>query len=145
MLKSFQMRVTIGQINTTNGDYEGNTTRILQAIAQAKKSGATYADIRINRYRNESIFTREQQVQNVRRSENFGFGVRVLVKGAWGFSSSRVVTPEEVRRVTAEATETARANAEYLKKLLWVAEKLIRVSVIFDAAGKSLRLVKPRL
>jgi len=36
-------------------------------------------------------------------------------------------------------------HAEYLKKLLWVAEKLIRVSVIFDAAGKPLRLVKPSL
>jgi len=31
------MRVTIGQINTTNGDYEGNVARILNAIDQAKK------------------------------------------------------------------------------------------------------------
>src|ERR671938_413396 len=31
------MRVTIGQINTTNGDFEGNTERILRAIAQAKE------------------------------------------------------------------------------------------------------------
>src|SRR5437762_2178055 len=31
------MRVTIGQINTTNGDYAGNTERILRAIARAKQ------------------------------------------------------------------------------------------------------------
>ena len=31
------MRVTIGQINTTNGDYEGNTERILRAIEQARR------------------------------------------------------------------------------------------------------------
>ncbi len=31
------MRVTIGQINTTNGDYEGNTAAILRAIEQAKR------------------------------------------------------------------------------------------------------------
>jgi NAD+ synthase (glutamine-hydrolysing) len=31
------MRVTIGQINTTNGDYEGNVARIISAIEQAKK------------------------------------------------------------------------------------------------------------
>ena len=31
------MRVTIGQINTTNGDIEGNTERILRAIAQARE------------------------------------------------------------------------------------------------------------
>src|SRR5229473_5565440 len=37
MLKSLKMRVTIGQINTTNGDYEGNVARILGAIEQARK------------------------------------------------------------------------------------------------------------
>src|ERR1041385_5182339 len=31
------MRVTIGQINTTNGDFEGNTNSILRAIEQGKK------------------------------------------------------------------------------------------------------------
>ena len=31
------MRVTIGQINTTNGDFESNTARIIAAIAQAKQ------------------------------------------------------------------------------------------------------------
>ena len=35
------------------------------ALSTARKLGVTYADIRINRYRNESIATREQQVQNV--------------------------------------------------------------------------------
>src|SRR6267142_430809 len=33
------MRVTIGQINTTNGDYQGNVARIISAIDQAKKDG----------------------------------------------------------------------------------------------------------
>src|SRR5881409_1103699 len=61
------------------------------ALSLAKKSGAAYADIRINRYRHESIFTREQQVQNVSRTQDFGFGVRVLVKGAWGFAASHIV------------------------------------------------------
>ena len=34
------MRVTIGQINTTNGDYEGNTAGILRAIEQARKDSS---------------------------------------------------------------------------------------------------------
>jgi NAD+ synthase (glutamine-hydrolysing) len=34
------MRVTIGQINTINGDYEGNIARILSAIEQAKKDAS---------------------------------------------------------------------------------------------------------
>src|SRR5262245_49608670 len=86
------------------------------AISRAKKLGATYADIRINRYRNESIATREQRVQNVSRSQSFGFGVRVLVKGAWGFAASYVMTPESIRRITEQAVGIAKANAAYQRK-----------------------------
>jgi NAD+ synthase (glutamine-hydrolysing) len=34
------MRVTIGQINTTNGDYAGNTASVLRAIERAKRDGS---------------------------------------------------------------------------------------------------------
>jgi len=34
------MRVTIGQINTTNGDFKGNVARILSAIDQAKRDSS---------------------------------------------------------------------------------------------------------
>jgi NAD+ synthase (glutamine-hydrolysing) len=34
------MRVTIGQINTINGDYEGNVARILRAIERAKRDAS---------------------------------------------------------------------------------------------------------
>src|SRR5713226_1568453 len=34
------MRVTIGQINTTNGDYEANTAGIIHAIEQGRKDQA---------------------------------------------------------------------------------------------------------
>src|SRR5436853_7933957 len=36
------MRVTIGQINTTNGDFEGNTARIIRAIEQAKQENSNF-------------------------------------------------------------------------------------------------------
>ncbi len=91
------------------------------ALSTARKLGVTYADIRINRYRNEQISTREKQVQNVSRSQNFGFGVRVLFKGTWGFASSRNVTPEEVRRITRQAVDIARANSVYQRKRVTMA------------------------
>ncbi len=34
------MRVTIGQINTTNGDYEGNTAGIIRAMERGRQDGA---------------------------------------------------------------------------------------------------------
>jgi len=86
------------------------------AIATAKTLGASYADFRINRYRYEDIETREQQVRNVSLRQSFGFGVRTLVKGSWGFAASGAVTPQEVRRVTGRAVEIARAHSAYQRK-----------------------------
>ena len=62
------------------------------ALSLAKRLGASYADIRINRYRLEAVTTREKQVLNVSAGQNFGFGVRVLVNGTWGFAGSPLVT-----------------------------------------------------
>ncbi|HUF05207.1 MAG TPA: TldD/PmbA family protein [Aridibacter sp.] len=86
------------------------------ALSEATKAGASYADIRINRYRIESLGTRERQVQFVSRGENFGFGIRVLVNGTWGFAASPDVNEAEVRRVARDAVAIAKANAAYNKK-----------------------------
>lgn len=91
------------------------------ALALAKRLGASYADIRINRYRQESISTRERQVQNVSTNQNFGFGVRVLVNGTWGFAASPIVSIEEVRRVTDEAISIAKANSVFQKNKIELA------------------------
>jgi TldD protein len=80
------------------------------ALATAKKAGASYADIRINRYRNQFIFTRDRRIQNIVNTESYGFGVRVIVDGTWGFSSSSKVTADEIARVAGEAAAIARAN-----------------------------------
>lgn len=86
------------------------------ALSTAKKMGASYADIRINKYRVESMSTRERQVTSVAKGQNYGFGVRVLYKGTWGFAASPLVTSDEVVRVTKEAFEIARANSMFQNK-----------------------------
>ncbi|HSQ24912.1 MAG TPA: NAD+ synthase [Pyrinomonadaceae bacterium] len=53
------MRVTIGQINTTNGDYEGNVARILRAIDQAKREKSdliVFPEITIQGYTSQDWF-----------------------------------------------------------------------------------------
>ncbi len=80
------------------------------ALASAKKAGASYADIRINRYRVQFIFTRDRRVQNIVNTEDYGFGVRVIVDGTWGFASSSQVTKEEIEKVVTQAASIARAN-----------------------------------
>src|SRR5882762_10191767 len=82
------------------------------ALREAKKYKATYCDIRIVRLRDQRVGLRVQSergtgktlaVPNVNEDSTFGFGVRVIVNGAWGFASSPIVTPEEIARVTGEA------------------------------------------
>src|SRR5690606_23173809 len=55
------------------------------ALAAAKAAGATYCDVRIGRYLNQFVVTREDKVQNVVNTESTGVGIRVLANGTWGF------------------------------------------------------------
>src|SRR6266446_6574219 len=80
------------------------------ALAAAKQAGASYVDIRINRYRNQFLFTRDRRVQNIVNTEDFGFGVRVIVDGTWGFASSSAVTKDDIAAVARQAVAIARAN-----------------------------------
>ncbi|MEG2902858.1 MAG: TldD/PmbA family protein, partial [Massilia sp.] len=50
-------------------------------LALAKQGGASYCDVRIGRYLNQAIVTREDKVQNVTNSESAGVGIRVIVNG----------------------------------------------------------------
>ena len=81
------------------------------ALDVAKKLGASYADIRVVDKKQESVRTRNGNVESLGSSRSKGFGVRVLYDGAWGFSSSARITEDEVRRVAEEAVSIAKASA----------------------------------
>jgi TldD protein len=90
------------------------------ALAQARKLGATYADIRINRYRDQLAALRStpdlatgklNHVPSAHESQSFGFGVRVIANGTWGFAGSHLVNKDEIARVAAQAVEVAKANS----------------------------------
>ena len=61
------------------------------ALSAARGKGATYADVRIGRYLNQFLITREDKVQNIVNTESYGVGVRVLAGGTQG--SSREARP----------------------------------------------------
>jgi len=81
------------------------------ALAAARAAKASYCDVRIGRYLNQSVITREHQVGNVTNRESSGVGVRVLVNGAWGFAATHQQTEAAVRGAVEQATAIARANA----------------------------------
>ncbi len=80
------------------------------ALDAAESAGAEYADVRFSRNRSQNVFTRERRVQSLNDSDTFGFGVRTLVGGSWGFAASSDVTKDEVARVARLAVAQARAN-----------------------------------
>lgn len=82
------------------------------ALNAARAKGATYADVRIGRYLNQFIATREKQVQNVANTESFGIGIRVLANGCWGFAATNKITKEDVARTAERAVAVAKANSK---------------------------------
>jgi TldD protein len=87
------------------------------ALHEAKKQGATYCDIRINRYRDQYCGYRlppprggsgTDKVPFAGDSQSFGFGVRAIAKGQWGFAASPDVNEAEIARITREAAVAVR-------------------------------------
>jgi len=82
------------------------------ALNAAKSQGATYADVRIGRYLNQYVFTREKRVQGISNTESYGVGIRVIVDGCWGFAASHLVTKDDIAKTAALAVAVAKANAK---------------------------------
>ncbi|MBC6610372.1 TldD/PmbA family protein [Hymenobacter sp. BT507] len=86
------------------------------ALNAAKSAGASYADVRIGRYLNQSIFTREKQVQNIGSGESQGAGVRVIANGTWGFAATNDLSEAGLAKAAQTATAIAKANSKVQKE-----------------------------
>jgi TldD protein len=84
------------------------TARALDAAVQ---QGSSYADVRVVRKTDESIAIKTGAVEAVSAGESEGFGVRVIVDGAWGFASSNELSPQAAEQVALQAVRIARASA----------------------------------
>src|ERR1700760_3568699 len=81
------------------------------ALNAARSKGASYADARIGRYRNQFIITREDKVLNTVDTESYGIGIRVIANGSWGFASTDKLDPDGIREAAALAVSIALENA----------------------------------
>lgn len=86
------------------------------ALNTARSLGATYTDVRIGRYLNQFITTRENKVQNIVNTESFGVGIRVIANGTWGFASTNTVTVDGIRKASEKAVAIAKANSKFQKE-----------------------------
>jgi TldD protein len=80
------------------------------AIALIRQAGCEYGDIRICTYRHQNLTARDRSLNNLSDHVSSGFGVRVLLNGAWGFAASGRKTPEEIGRIVTLALEIAKGS-----------------------------------
>lgn len=86
------------------------------ALNAATSQGATYADVRIGRYLNQFIITREKKVLNIVNTESYGAGIRVIANGTWGFAATNKVASDDLAKAAERAVAIAKANAKVQKE-----------------------------
>ena len=84
------------------------------ALNAACSKGATYTDVRIGRYLNQFVVTREDKVQNIVNTESYGIGVRVIANGSWGFAATDNMDKDSIAKAAELAVSIAKENARLL-------------------------------
>ena len=87
-----------------------------EALDAARSAGASYVDVRIGRYRRQTIATRERQVSGVSDNESYGIGVRTLVNGCWGFAATSAMHRSGTRQAALEAVALSKAARAVQKR-----------------------------
>jgi TldD protein len=84
------------------------------ALNAARSKGATYTDVRIGRYLNQFVVTREDKVQNIVNTESYGLGVRVIANGGWGFAATDKMDTDSIAKAAELAVAIAKENSRLL-------------------------------
>ncbi len=82
------------------------------ALNAATSNGANYVDVRIGRYLNQFLTTRENRVENITNTESYGIGIRVIANGCWGFAATNNLSIESIAKTAGIAVKIARSNAK---------------------------------
>jgi TldD protein len=80
------------------------------AVDLIRQAGCEYGDIRICHYRRQNLSASDRSLNRLSDNVSSGFGVRVLLDGAWGFVASHRITPAEITRIVNLAVETAKGS-----------------------------------
>ena len=92
-----------------------------EALNAARSAGASYADVRVGRYRRQAVATRERKVTSVIDSESYGLGVRTLIDGCWGFAATSRMTKAGARQAALNAATMSKAARDVHKRVVELA------------------------
>lgn len=109
------------------------------AVDYARRLGASYAEARYQMDLTESVILKNGSPEISARSVSRGIGVRVLVKGSLGFSSTSKLTRGSIRKIVRAAVSIAKASSKLGGKISMSEEKPskarveVRPRIRFDA------------
>jgi len=81
------------------------------ALTQARLLGASHADFRAERIRQQDIRLSSGNIETLADIDTSGLAVRVIVDGTWGFASAVDLTTGAAARAVRQAVEVARVAA----------------------------------
>ncbi len=87
-------------------------TFALNTLDLSVQRGVTYADVRLVTRRTEELAVKNGQPDRLMTVDDAGFGVRVLVDGAWGFAASSEFSSEAMAATVERALAIARASVQ---------------------------------
>ena len=104
-------------------------------LEKIESLGATYAEIRTQQNNNTLINVRDGQVEAVTLATEMGAAIRVLAKGAWGFSMTNSLKREDLEKSAKSAFKMARVAGESIREPV----KLAPVQSIKDKVRASMK------
>lgn len=85
-------------------------------LETARKNGASYADIRMGEILDEHVTVKKGLPDEVSLRQAGGLGIRVLLRGAWGFAGSVFTTKKEAVETAQTAVSIAKASSKTKKE-----------------------------
>ena len=99
--------------------------KLIDEVLEIISREGAYGDIRIVERNIEEIEVKNDKIERVESISDKGFGIRVLLNGAWGFASSSRISRDEIRKKAKLALKIAKASAMLKKKDVKLSETKI--------------------
>jgi TldD protein len=91
-------------------------------LQEARKRGATYADVRVETVEENRLSILDQELRGLVSGTETGFGLRVLVGGAWGFASSNDLSGPSWRAALDRALGLGKAASAHVEEPVRLAD-----------------------
>jgi len=101
-------------------------------VKLATKSGCDYCDIRIQSKTGTSLEVKDGKLKSAVHGKEGGAGIRVLYKGAWGFSATNEVSEDALKNAVEKAVTLSRIASTSVKEKVSLAEtQIVKDKVIW--------------